>query len=312
MNRMAALTALVLMIAFAGRAQSPSARFSVSGVVQDQAGAAIVGARVELAAANTTGVQSTTTDQSGRFEFKRIASGAYRLQVSSPGFESTNLDSASHNAIQMRASGSCGDDIHLIKGGVNIPDLSRRGYNNNLNSAGTFYFSTLADYVQGRPFSFVQQQGNGHIGLLVVLASIPSVTLAQQLSADKVPPVVRQAYEAKFSGVRRVEWKIKSDHNYEAEFKRNGVEVAAKFDADGKWLETETTIARAKLPADVRATISKKFGGYKVIETQSVERFDQKLLLYEVHLENVKEVLKTLFEENGTLLSQSSKPKKRA
>jgi hypothetical protein len=93
MNRMAALTALVLMIAFAGRAQSPSARFSVSGVVQDQAGAAIVGARVELgAAATTTGLQSTTTDQSGRFEFKRIASGAYRLQVSSPGFESTKLD----------------------------------------------------------------------------------------------------------------------------------------------------------------------------------------------------------------------------
>jgi len=31
---------------------------------------------------------------------------------------------------------------HLIKGGVNVPDLSRRGFNNNLNSAGTFYFSS--------------------------------------------------------------------------------------------------------------------------------------------------------------------------
>ena len=48
-----------------------------------------------------------------------------------------------------------------------------------------------------------------------------------------------------------------------------------------------------------------------IIETQTVERLDQKMLLYEVHLEGVKEVLKTLFEENGTLLSQSSKPKKR-
>src|SRR5882724_1019025 len=95
------------------------------------------------------------------------------------------------------------------------------------------------------------------LGLLIVLASIPSITLAQQLSADKVPSVVRQACEAKFSGVRKVEWKLKSDHNYEAEFKLNGVEVAAKFDSNGKWLETETTIARAKLPADVRATISK-------------------------------------------------------
>ena len=66
-----------------------------------------------------------------------------------------------------------------------------------------------------------------------------------------------------------------------------------------------------KLPTDVRATISKKFGGYKIIETQTVERFDEKLLLYEVHLEDVKEVLKTLFDENGMLVSQSSKPKKR-
>ncbi|MCU1266823.1 MAG: hypothetical protein JWM21_3141 [Acidobacteria bacterium] len=55
---------------------------------------------------------------------------------------------------------------HLIKGGINIPDLSRRGFDNNLNTAGTFSFSTLADYAQGRPFSFVQQQGNGHIVFL--------------------------------------------------------------------------------------------------------------------------------------------------
>jgi outer membrane receptor protein involved in Fe transport len=52
---------------------------------------------------------------------------------------------------------------HFIKGGVNIPDLSRRGLDNNLNAAGTFYFSSLRDYILGRPFSFTQQQGNGHV-----------------------------------------------------------------------------------------------------------------------------------------------------
>jgi hypothetical protein len=55
---------------------------------------------------------------------------------------------------------------HLIKGGINVPDLSRRGFDNNINSAGTFYFSSLVDYARGRPFSFVQQQGNGHIVFL--------------------------------------------------------------------------------------------------------------------------------------------------
>ncbi len=92
MSRGALLLALVLICSFTGHAQLPSARFSISGVVQDQAGAAIVGARIELGAPNTLGAPPTTTDQSGRFEFKRIAAGKYQLRVSYPGFESTTLD----------------------------------------------------------------------------------------------------------------------------------------------------------------------------------------------------------------------------
>ena len=52
---------------------------------------------------------------------------------------------------------------HLLKGGLNIPDWSRRGLDNNLNSLGTFYFSSVADYLRRRPYSFTQQQGNGHV-----------------------------------------------------------------------------------------------------------------------------------------------------
>ncbi|MDX6386054.1 MAG: hypothetical protein QOK48_3627, partial [Blastocatellia bacterium] len=92
MNRAAALIVLVLMASFSGHAQSPTVRVAISGVIQDQAGAAIVGAGVELGDASTSGAQSTTTDQSGRFEFKRIAAGTYRLQVSAQGFESAMLD----------------------------------------------------------------------------------------------------------------------------------------------------------------------------------------------------------------------------
>jgi outer membrane receptor protein involved in Fe transport len=51
---------------------------------------------------------------------------------------------------------------HLIKAGINVPDISRRGLDNNTNSTGTFYFSSLQDYRANRPFSFRVQQGNGH------------------------------------------------------------------------------------------------------------------------------------------------------
>jgi hypothetical protein len=61
---------------------------------------------------------------------------------------------------------------HLIKGGLNIPDLSRRGFDNNLNSLGTFYFSSIGDYLQRRPYSFTQQQGNGHVVFLEKLLGL--------------------------------------------------------------------------------------------------------------------------------------------
>jgi len=52
---------------------------------------------------------------------------------------------------------------NTIKGGIDIPDFSRRGLDNNINQGGTFYFSSLQDYLARRPFSFQQQQGNGHL-----------------------------------------------------------------------------------------------------------------------------------------------------
>lgn len=143
---------------------------------------------------------------------------------------------------------------------------------------------------------------------VIVLIALGPVLRAAQLAADKVPPGVVQAYQAKFPGRRAVEWKLKTDGNYEAEFKLNGVDIAAKFSAAGKWLETETTIAVAELPKAVAAAIARDFKGYKIVETQRLEDVDHRVLL-EVHLENTKEILKTQFEPGGKLVSRSAKPK---
>jgi hypothetical protein len=92
MSRAALLAVFVLISSFTGHAQTPPARFSISGVVHDQAGAAIVGASVELRGSSAPGTQATTTDQGGRFELKRIVAGEYQLHVTSQGFEATTLD----------------------------------------------------------------------------------------------------------------------------------------------------------------------------------------------------------------------------
>jgi hypothetical protein len=49
---------------------------------------------------------------------------------------------------------------HFVRGGVNTPDVTRRGVSSENNFGGTFSFSTLADYVNRRPFLFSINQGD--------------------------------------------------------------------------------------------------------------------------------------------------------
>ncbi len=143
------------------------------------------------------------------------------------------------------------------------------------------------------------------------LLATPCGPIAEFLrTADKVPPQVRDAFRVKFPGVNKVEWKIKEDQNYEAEFTQKKAEVAAKFDDEGKWLETETAIERSALTKEVQAAISKDFKGYKIIETQAVEFPGDKPMLFEVHLENAEEILKVQFKKTGEITSKSTKRNK--
>ena len=52
---------------------------------------------------------------------------------------------------------------HTIRTGINVPDISRRGLDDNTNTAGTYTFATLADYSLAHPFSLLKQSGNGHV-----------------------------------------------------------------------------------------------------------------------------------------------------
>jgi hypothetical protein len=147
------------------------------------------------------------------------------------------------------------------------------------------------------------------IVLLFAMGFLSLAAPAQDLNADKVPAVVTQAFHAKFPTVKHAGWKIKSDKNYEAEFRVNGTEIAAKFDVTGKWLETESAIPRTTVPQAVRGTVARQFEGYKVIETQSVQRWNEERLIYELHLENYAQIVKAQFLDDGTILNQSTKLK---
>jgi Carboxypeptidase regulatory-like domain/TonB dependent receptor len=50
---------------------------------------------------------------------------------------------------------------HYVKFGINIPNLSRRAWDDRSNRLGTYSFSSLAEYAANTPYSFTQQTGPG-------------------------------------------------------------------------------------------------------------------------------------------------------
>jgi hypothetical protein len=53
-----------------------------------------------------------------------------------------------------------------IKFGIDIPDISRRGYDDFTNRAGTYSFASLADCTAAQPFTYIVQSGQGHVTFL--------------------------------------------------------------------------------------------------------------------------------------------------
>jgi hypothetical protein len=135
------------------------------------------------------------------------------------------------------------------------------------------------------------------------------LALLQTLPAGGIPALVRQAVDRRFPGAAKIEWKRKTDGNYEAEFTWKGVGVAAKFDSTGQWVETESDLRRSALPRAVARSIAARYASYRVIETQRLVSARDTRVVYEVHLQNAKEVLKTQFDSTGSLLAQSTKPR---
>ena len=91
MQRFLLIGILVMANVIAGYSQSSNVQSTLSGVVVDQTGAAIAGARVDL---NVGGVkkQSTITDKFGNFRFTHLIAASYQILVTNEGFEPTSND----------------------------------------------------------------------------------------------------------------------------------------------------------------------------------------------------------------------------
>jgi hypothetical protein len=144
---------------------------------------------------------------------------------------------------------------------------------------------------------------------LLLSLLLPGTALAQVIKPDQVPAAVKKGLQEKFPTAKRVEWKLKTDRNYEAEFILKGTDIALKIDSTGKWLETESAAPRSKVPPVVKDTIARRFKGYKIVEVQTVQRWNEQQVVWEIHLENANEIVKAQFDGKGAIISRSAKPR---
>ena len=55
---------------------------------------------------------------------------------------------------------------HEIKFGIDVPDISRRGFDDWTNQLGTYSFADLGAYAANQPFLYLGQRGEGHVNFL--------------------------------------------------------------------------------------------------------------------------------------------------
>jgi len=109
---------LAIFVAASGFAQGVSS--SVSGVLVDPTGAAIVGASCRLTNQGTGASQSVTSGPEGRFTFPIVLAGSYTLRVESPGFKILELKDIIVTAQEVRTLGNVALQVGEVRESVSV------------------------------------------------------------------------------------------------------------------------------------------------------------------------------------------------
>ena len=127
--------------------------------------------------------------------------------------------------------------------------------------------------------------------------SIVFSACAQKLDASKVPAAVNAAFEKQFPGVAPA-WE-KEDGKYEANFKQNGNELSALFDANGTMTESEIEIKPSDLPAIIQAYVVEHYKGKKIKTAAKITKADSSIN-YEANVNGKY----AIFDANGNFIKE--------
>ncbi len=121
---------------------------------------------------------------------------------------------------------------------------------------------------------------------------------AQKMDAAAVPSNVKASFEKKYAGIT-AKWE-KEVGNYEAGFKKDGVEMSVVIEPGGKIIETEMEIKVAKLPESSLSYLKQHYKGKTVTEASKITKSDG-TVNYEAEINDTD----VMFDANGKFLKET-------
>lgn len=120
-------------------------------------------------------------------------------------------------------------------------------------------------------------------------------------SKAQAPDAVKKTFQAKYPGENDPDWH-QDDHGYfEAHFKIDGIKYRADFNADGSWVETETSIKKKDLPKAIKDVIKDKYGSEDISEIEKVNSAS-KGVFYDVEFKQKGKNKDVEFKADGTII----------
>ncbi len=145
--------------------------------------------------------------------------------------------------------------------------------------------------------------------IIFLFAAFETFTInAQKISSDNLPQEVITAFKAKFSIAEKTNWEMDYD-NYQANFSVGKSDFSAKFDKEGKWIETDTYLKPSELPKEIKDALAQKYGevlsAYKIDDAMKVEK--EKETIYSMEVKRGENTYVVEFDQEGEMTKEDKK-----
>jgi hypothetical protein len=135
----------------------------------------------------------------------------------------------------------------------------------------------------------------------IFLVIVSMLAIAAYTYAVDVPKAIADAFAKKFPGATNIKWGKENAKEYEAEFKLNGKSISANFLTDGTWVETESEIPAAELPAAITTVLQTSYKAAAVLKVFKIVKAKGDTT-YEVEIKGAGKKKELIFNTDGTLL----------